>query len=76
MKGLIMMLKAFGLADEDVERIKILIPQVPAFVSTASATINKNIIEFDKRLKALEKGQQETLAVMNEILKELRNGRT
>jgi phage baseplate assembly protein W len=61
MKGLLMMLKAFGLSDADIEKIRIFVPQVPAVAQNAIATVNKAVADFDARLKVLEQ-QQVTLS--------------
>jgi hypothetical protein len=49
-----MMLKAFGLSDEDVERIRVFIPQVPTVAQNVVTGVNTAIKDFDTRLRALE----------------------
>jgi hypothetical protein len=61
MKGLLMMLKAFGLSDVDIEKIRQFVPQVPEIAQKGIATVNKAMADFDARLKALEVGQKEIL---------------
>lgn len=65
MKGILMMLKAFGLSDADVERIRIFLPQVPSVAQNAIQTVNKAVADFDVRLKLIEMRQQEILEALN-----------
>jgi hypothetical protein len=61
MKGLLMMLKAFGLKDEDVEKMRVFIPQIPKVAQNIINTFNKAIADFDERLKGLEAGNAKLL---------------
>jgi hypothetical protein len=71
MKGLLMMLKAFGLSDVDVEKIRQFVPQVPEIAQKGIATVNKAMADFDTRLKALEVGQKEILDAQKQLLEVL-----
>jgi hypothetical protein len=71
MKGLILMLKAFGLSDSDLEKIRVFLPQVPSVAQNAITTVNRAVADFDVRLKTLERGQtniEEQLGVATEVL--------
>jgi hypothetical protein len=58
MKGLLMMLKAFGLSDEDIEKIRIFAPQVPTVAQNVITGVNKAIKGMEDRQLALEKNQE------------------
>ncbi len=64
-------LKMLGIkvSEQDIANVEALIPQIPAKASEIVIFVNNAVTNFHERLVALEKGQQE-------ILKELRNGRT
>jgi hypothetical protein len=58
MKGLLMMLKAFGLSDEDIKKIQIFIPQVPTVASDVINKVNEFIVKQERRQGALEFNQE------------------
>jgi hypothetical protein len=70
MKGLIMLLKGFGLSQQDIDRVVAFIPTVPTIVQQGTEAINKSLKNFDTRLKTLEETQREN----NRLLEELING--
>jgi hypothetical protein len=68
MKGLRVMLKALGIevSDEHIQAVQELIPQLPAKLNQAANAINSAMQNFDGRLQALEKSNQEILALLRE----------
>ena len=53
-----MLLKGLGISDQDIEKIRVFIPQVPTVAQKTIEAINKALIDFDSRLKALETQQK------------------
>ena len=78
MTGLGMMLKALGvnITPENITSIEVLVPQIPAKLQQAITTVNNALTNFDSRLKALESGQSEIIALLNKASKELEHVNT
>lgn len=80
MNGLSMMLKAFGIPDEDIKKIAAFIPQVPTVAQNAIRVLNEAVSQFDSRLRALETSQAalmvevQKLAVLHDEIMEVLNG--
>jgi len=77
MKGLLMLLKTFGISDADIQKLQVFIPQVPKVAQDTIAALNAALREFDTRLKAIEAQQEEMKTQLTVILEEihgLRNG--
>jgi uncharacterized membrane protein YgcG len=70
MKGLIMMLKAFGLSEEDVEKIRVFLPQVPTVAQNLIKGVNDSIAQFDSRLKKLEDAHIANAVLLTGILEQ------
>ena len=72
MKGLLMMLKAFGLTDDQVEQMRVFIPQVPRVAQDVVNNVNRLIVSVNERLSAVEKRQSALHELQMEELRQIK----
>ena len=72
MKGLLMMLKAFGLTDDQVEQMRVFIPQVPRVAQDVVNNVNRLIVSVNDRLSAVEKRQSTLHELQMEELRQIK----
>lgn len=67
MKGVIMLLKSFGLeiTDQQIAELNAVLPQLPAKINEVVHIINTSLQNFDQRLRAIELQQAVILEVLN-----------
>lgn len=66
MKGVIMLLKSFGLeiTDQQIAELNAVLPQLPAKVNEVVHVINASLQNFDQRLRVIELQQAAILEVL------------
>jgi hypothetical protein len=71
MKPILLLLKSAGITitAEDMQKLEVLIPQLPGMISQGATLVNESVKNFDERLRVLEAGQNQIIDLLMEEVK-------